>query len=369
MKERREVILGLLVIILGVQISYASMENGSPFRVVFSDVDGTLVHYGDDTGGDQVDGDAEILQLPPSSTGMRGVISTGTLRLSQRLRNNRGAKLVLVSGMRTTTLLKRLPFLPRADAYASEAGSRIFFPVDLTNKETTYRGLVFRTIPFKGSSDLDLAPFGIEEDMEWRANMELPDAAGSDGYIQHENDTDVLSRRNGLLWDFARLLESRGFVIDFKGYAACFRVNRKQQAEAKTQGEEFDALLKSSPPKGLASSVNLGCIDFYPKASGKKNCCAYLAKKMISETDQITTGTKSGNDLLSEYAVCICDDDNDLEMAMACSKAYLPSVTSESMATAAKAHPEQIHVTEKKEDGIVGVAATEKALKLILGEA
>mmetsp|Transcript_46521 Transcript_46521/g.140949 ORF Transcript_46521/g.140949 Transcript_46521/m.140949 type:complete len:298 (+) Transcript_46521:563-1456(+) len=297
---------------------------------------------------------------------MRGIISTDTLRLCHKLRSSHGSKLVLVSGMRTTTLLKRLPFLPRADAYASEAGSRVFYPVNLA-KEASYQGTIIRPERYDGVSDSDLASFGIKEDMEWRAKMELRNAAGGDGYVQRDRDVDVLSRRSGLLWDHARRLESKGFVIDFHGYAACFRVNRKQQKEDQTKGEAFDALLKSSPPEGLACSVNLGCIDFYPEASGKKNCCAYLAHKFASGADE--TMVKTSHDLLGEYAVCICDDDNDLEMALACSRAYLPSVTSESMAEAAKENPKQIYITQNKEEGIVGVTATEKALRIILGEA
>jgi hypothetical protein len=35
--------------------------------------------------------------------------------------------LVLISGMRTTTLFQRLPYLPRADAYVSESGGTIFY--------------------------------------------------------------------------------------------------------------------------------------------------------------------------------------------------------------------------------------------------
>ena len=40
----------------------------------------------------------------------------------------RRVPLVLISGMRTTTLFQRLPYLPRADAYVSESGGQIFYP-------------------------------------------------------------------------------------------------------------------------------------------------------------------------------------------------------------------------------------------------
>merc|ERR1712244_42699 len=83
---------------------------------------------------------------------------------------------------------------------------------------------------------------------------------------------------------------------------------------------------------GLASSVNLGCVDFYPAASGKKNCCAYIAKHFLSlgsKEEKVVSISTSENIL--EKCICLCDDDNDLEMAVACGKVFLPSVTSRSM--------------------------------------
>ena len=85
-------------------------------RIVFSDVDGTLAHYPDNLD-DLGEG---ILKLPASATGMQGIISSRTLVLCQELRRQQ-QKLVLISGMRTSTLLRRLPYLPRADAYCESA--------------------------------------------------------------------------------------------------------------------------------------------------------------------------------------------------------------------------------------------------------
>lgn len=86
-------------------------------RVVFSDVDGTLVHYPDKEETEQAGN--TILKLPPSATGMQGIISSKTMVYCSELRGAKKQKLVLVSGMRTTTLLKRLSYLPRADAYCT----------------------------------------------------------------------------------------------------------------------------------------------------------------------------------------------------------------------------------------------------------
>jgi len=94
-------------------------------HAVFSDIDGTLVHYPVDLSKED---NSLLIHLPPSKTGTRGVISRKTLYLCQKLRSvNNGTPLILVSGMRTTTLFQRMPYLPTADAYVCESGGRIFY--------------------------------------------------------------------------------------------------------------------------------------------------------------------------------------------------------------------------------------------------
>lgn len=334
--------------------------HNDPIQIVFSDVDGTLVHYPKTTATievDDIDWNPEILHLPPSSTGMRGIISHHTLSLCQKLRQH--CPLVLISGMRTSTLWERLPFLPRADAYCSEAG-RIFYPI--TNLEG-YTGPVI--VPQPGcTADTHLQqqqqPFGLVEDIQWRASMER--TCGTEGFVGMELDSssDVIMTdpipivdRPGLLWKHAQTLIDRGVVIDSKGYSTCFRVNRSQQ----TNVEAFDLVRNLIVPTELATSTNLGCIDFYPKDSGKKNCCLYLAKKLCNDSED--------ESILATSAICLCDDDNDLEMALACQHAYVPSVSSESMAQAIKDNPTKLTVIEGI-DGVEGTSATELALTLIL---
>ena len=113
-------------------------------RVVFSDIDGTLVHYPDiqdkygkaqpcedsryqiyiphDLGAD--DEPHMLLKLPQSATGLQGVISLDTLSMVQHLRNN-GHRFVLVTGARTRTAIQRMPYLPMVDAFVMENGGRI----------------------------------------------------------------------------------------------------------------------------------------------------------------------------------------------------------------------------------------------------
>lgn len=290
-------------------------------KIVFSDLDGTLIHYpshDDDESGPKPRG--KLLNFPKSSTGKVGVISAKTLSLVDEIRNQNKVKFVLISGMRTSTLLQRLPYLPKADAYCSENGGRIFYPIDDTADKTKkiMRSIdtdqdedesdIFWVRPkrykhdgngLKGGDPKRHKPFAIREDKAWRRKMQA--AMGGDSYGSFSLEDIYASRddpattslplheRDGLLWDFARdLIHNHGFVLDTKGYATCFRVNKKQQTSeeiAKTPPGEISGLLENlqwktnddgvvvktetEPP--VASSVNLNCVDFYPSCSGKKN--------------------------------------------------------------------------------------------------
>lgn len=94
----------------------------------------------------------EVVALPRSSTGQQGYISVKALKMLQQLRES-GAKVVIVTGARSSTLMERLPYLPAADAVVSENGGRIFY-VD---------GSWSSFVP-------------LREDMDWRA--ELASASG-----------------------------------------------------------------------------------------------------------------------------------------------------------------------------------------------
>lgn len=88
--------------------------------------------------------------------------------------------------------------------------------------------------------------------------------------------------------------------------------------------------------------------------------CEYLASKFLD-------ASASPSDLLSRHCVCFCDDDNDLEMASACQHAYLPGISSESMARVVTSNPDHYSQTGgSHHEGIEGTKATEKALLLAL---
>eukprot|EP00282_Hemiselmis_andersenii_P036498 CAMPEP_0169448630 /NCGR_PEP_ID=MMETSP1042-20121227/12160_1 /TAXON_ID=464988 /ORGANISM="Hemiselmis andersenii, Strain CCMP1180" /LENGTH=127 /DNA_ID=CAMNT_0009560275 /DNA_START=74 /DNA_END=454 /DNA_ORIENTATION=- len=113
-------------------------------RAVFSDLDGTLCHFDRDTRKHGVvteedpltpgeatvrnthTGETRRCRLLPTSTMGNGVVSDETARLVGELRKA-GVIFVVVSGARSSTIMKRLPLLPHLDAAVSETGSRVMY--------------------------------------------------------------------------------------------------------------------------------------------------------------------------------------------------------------------------------------------------
>lgn len=288
--------------------------------IIFSDIDGTCVHY--DMGETLVpfqgnglerlglekaqfpDGRTEwVVALPESSSGSRGIVSVKTLDMYEKLRRL-GKKVVLVSGCRFATLLQRLPYLPKADAYVCESGGRILIP------------------------NAPQDPTILSEDISWRnQHVGLPPKQPS-GVMPREYEGD--------LWSFYRDISSKGISIDIKNYSTAFRV--KDSRLSPSDVAEYSS--------NLACSTNLGSLDVYPKTSGKLNAAKYLMDTF-----------KSG----SESSIFMCDDDNDIELAMYVSKAFLPSITSESMRGVVEAHKSHFFVADKE-----GIFGTEQVLDEII---
>ena len=70
--------------------------------------------------------------------------------------------------------------------------------------------------------------------------------------------------------------------------------------------------------------------------------------------------------MLLENALCLCDDDNDLEMALACKRAFVPGISSTSMAQVIEKNAIKITVTGGIGDLDEGTSATERALDGVL---
>ena len=95
--------------------------------------------------------------------------------------------------------------------------------------------------------------------------------------------------------------------------------------------------------------------------------CQYLAEKFCPpDIVRSKTSTTSDKSLLGTHTVCICDDDNDLEMALACQHAYIPDISSDSMAKTIAANPNHFTITFDHDSNVEGPKASEMALSLVL---
>lgn len=299
------------------------MLSTTPPKVLFSDIDGTLVHYADEitaygsiepTEGDgeavvkYKTGEIRTLRMLPSSTAGMGYISCRTLELVARIREA-GIIFVLITGARASTYDKRRPVLPDADYEFYESGGRLLADGKVVPEWTSQPGM--------------LKAIGRVPD---EINPELPPP--------HE--------RSGTLWELYRQMEGDGWKIDARAYATQFRV----QVDGV---EKEDSFLKEIVPNlkqmEFQSSYNLGKADIYPIDSGKANAAMYIMKKHAIEP---------------AYAVAMFDDDNDIQLGRLCGTAFVPGVTHPNV-QAELAKNKNWHLTKHR-----GFLGTEEALQAIL---
>eukprot|EP00892_Ulva_mutabilis_P006875 jgi/Ulvmu1/455/UM001_0462.1 len=300
----------------------ASTDNETRPRIIFSDIDGTLAFaklgdakivptaHGTLTCTLEHDGQelsTEIIALPRSSTGQQGYVSIKALQMLHQLRQS-GAKVVIVTGARSSTLLERLPYLPVADAVVSENGGRIFYA----------DGDWPSVVP-------------LREDMDWRAGL-----ASATGPI--DNDGKEPHEREGVLWDKLRECVAAGYKVDARSYYTAFRVVDKENV-----GGLKEKL--ASLPEGLASTINLGMSDVYPAGSGKQGAAIQIAKHFNAD--------------LCDCAF-LCDDDNDIQLAKVVGKAYLPSVAADSIQKLVELDPSHFHAAS-----LPTVFGTEQAVEAL----
>mmetsp|Transcript_20065 Transcript_20065/g.50806 ORF Transcript_20065/g.50806 Transcript_20065/m.50806 type:complete len:329 (-) Transcript_20065:1263-2249(-) len=293
-------------------------------RVVFSDLDGTLVHFERhfrDHGAtltspaDCAPGHAQFEHaeekrrcvLLPTSTMGPGVMSLRTMDLITELRGA-GVLFVYVTGARCSTLMERLPLMAPVDAAFGETGGRY-----LTNNCSTL-------------------------DPAWTAAMEV--------ICGPSDSPDPPSERKGALWDWARFLTQRGFAIDARSYFFGFRVDLDKQATpALKDAVAFHSLVKEHLPAELSMASNLGKQDFFPAISGKGNAVRHFLRE---------------HGIGREEAIAMFDDENDLPMAEQVGISYVLQSTHEAVNQAVSQHPNW-HLATK-----VGVLAAEEALEDIL---
>lgn len=307
----------------------ASPEEFNRVKVVFSDLDGTLVHYprefaeyasvvSEDEARQRavirydVTGEERECVILPSLTGGKSYMSLATVKLIERLRDM-GVIFVIITGARTSTYIQRRSLLPAADYEFFENGGR-----KLANG-----------VPDPDWTENFTAEIGPVEDKDQLVPK----------ILQHPDE------RKGSLWELYAKMTAEGWSTDARNYLTLFRVN-----VAKTEGKTVDDFARYTDSelssRNLAKAFNLGKADIYPAGSGKANAAAHiLAKHGLDASD----------------AVAMFDDDNDLELGALVGKSFLPGITHKSVYDAMTLYGKKWTVTASR-----GFLGTEEALHAII---
>ena len=295
-------------------------------RAIFSDIDGTIVHYDNklmpaqgyellrtvaDGSDDPQYGVREagyFLHRPtgrevkcwrvPSLTLGGGYISARTLELLDELREVHGVHFVLLTGARTSTMLMRRHShtLPLTAFDVCEGGGKMW------RRDA-------------GPND---AP-NVEADAQWSGRFEaLCGPAGQLDGPPHE--------RVGGLWDIYRALSAEGYALDAKSFSTSFLVDLAKSRACLPLADggegrcvdEVEATIKSrfaaggfGDGKSFWYVTNLGKGQVVAAGSGKHEATAYICAQL---------GVSSAE------CVALFDDENDLEFADMCGAGFVPSV-------------------------------------------
>ncbi|CAE7254839.1 hypothetical protein AK812_SmicGene41205 [Symbiodinium microadriaticum] len=333
-------------------------------RAIFSDIDGTLVHYAhvlersgyclNRADADKDGGLTEFIHKPtgatipalkvPSTTLSGGYISKKTVDLVADLRA-RGVIFCLLTGARTRTFMKRheTQTIPFPDFGVCEGGGKIF-----TFNEST------------GAAELD------EKWIEQFARI-----AGD----WRQLDSDPLERQ-GLLWDCFREMHKAGYNLDAVSLSTGFYVDvrkvRKQksdedgqQAAASTEDSRdmFVSLETEeeaarglfcggegnfSDRFGVGFVMNLGKGHVAPTGCNKRKAVEYIMQK---------TGVAASE------SVALFDDENDLEFAELCAAGVVPSIAHSSVTEALRT---RLDPGSFLQPAVGGFLAIESGLEAIL---
>lgn len=294
-------------------------------KVVFSDLDGTLVHYPkeflayadiiSETEDEAVisykhTGVQRACSVLKSLTGGNSYISKRTLELIADLRRL-GIIFVIITGARSSTYALRRPKLPAADYEFWENGGRKIKAGEMDTEYTariTGDSSTLKTTTI----DINITPYTRESTAE--------------------------------LWKCYTELDKAGWTLDSRNYLANFRVIVGRDGEH--SDEAFSkTVVPTLASRGLATSYNLGKADIYPAVSGKANAARHVLDL---------------HNYSPEQSIALFDDDNDLELGALCGRGFLPGVTHPSVLKALEKHP---HWTLTEERGFLG---TESALESII---
>eukprot|EP00672_Neobodo_designis_P018407 CAMPEP_0174832842 /NCGR_PEP_ID=MMETSP1114-20130205/3886_1 /TAXON_ID=312471 /ORGANISM="Neobodo designis, Strain CCAP 1951/1" /LENGTH=360 /DNA_ID=CAMNT_0016066709 /DNA_START=65 /DNA_END=1147 /DNA_ORIENTATION=+ len=329
---------------------------------IFSDVDGTIVHYKPKLEGklgykylgpveparthelsglpieafEHIESKKVIEVIPvPSATLGGGYISLETLRLVSAIRKL-GVKFVLITGARCSTFFNRInsKTLPEIDYGVNEGGGRVW-DASLKHDDTYTDRWAKECGPWRDQLDMDSA------------------------------------EKQGPLWDVYRLLAKEDALgpgtgkakMDGASFVTSFMVtvggNVHPTLGMADVTEEEKVLRKMTeeelkPKYNVEMCINLGKAQFAPVGVNKRTALEYVAKKVgvsLAAEPAPADGTPK------KVACALFDDENDLGFASACSLGFAPSV----------AHPSVIPALEElgprfQRSPIQGLLGTEYAL-------
>lgn len=300
-------------------------------KVVFSDLDGTLVHYPKEfLEYADIISEQEASENSPekatikyketnetrecivltSMTGGKAYMSLKTKELIKELRELQ-VLFVIITGARSSTYAKRRGLLPPADFEFFENGGR-----------KLAQGIL---------------------DAEWTDQFESQIGPVTDRESLVP-DMPPPEERSGSLWGLLGELLQDGWNIDARNYVTNFRVDVKK-SHGKQESDFKEVVDRECKKRGLTSSYNLGKADIYPAASGKANAARHILE--LKKIDK-------------EYAVGLFDDDNDIELGTLCGRSFLPGVTHPSVLEALSEHPSWTLMDRK------GFLGTEMAVEKVL---
>jgi len=333
-------------------------------RAIFSDIDGTLVHYAhvlersgyclNGADADEDGGLTEFIHKPtgtkipvlkvPSTTLSGGYVSKKTMDLVADLRA-RGVIFCLLTGARTCTFMKRheTRSIPFPDFGVCEGGGKIF-----TFNEST------------GAAELD---------EEWIKQFAV--IAGD----WQQLDSDPLERR-GLLWDCFREMHKAGYHLDAvslsTGFYVDVRKGRKQNSDedgqqAAKRAEDFGDMFASLEAEeeaaralfcgsegnfldrfGVGFVMNLGKGHVAPIGCNKRKAVEYIMQKA---------------GVVASESVALFDDENDLEFAELCAGGVVPSIAHSSVREALRT---RLDPGSFLQPAVGGFLAIESGLEAIL---
>jgi hypothetical protein len=336
--------------------SSESLLEGLPdVQAIFSDMDGTLVHYEKameaqgyqllNIDGTPSDSFAQtehstltitrcgvemqrvvFLHAPtgtkvpcvrvPSLTLGGGYVSLATLEMAEELRCRFGVNIVLMTGARTSTMLMRRQSgtIPIVDYDVCEGGGKVF---EVFGRPTL--------------EEPTLCP-------SWTAQFVATTGA------PEQLDSDPTTRQ-GPLWDVFRILFAEGYYLDAKSFSTSFLVDlgkSKVVLSGQKTIEEAERDVKQQFAAGITEMYhvtyisNLGKGQVCPVGCNKRTAMEHLAKTL----GIASVYSQEGGLECLPTSIAMFDDENDLEFARKCAAGFIPSIAHasvlETIADAAK---------------------------------